>query len=120
MVTLLGFVSWHGKRHDSGNDAPSWDPAWCKTYTFEQWSRDVLKWSIASEKDPRRKAAQLAHKLEGEANDFIDSMSPEIYTRCCIVGGVQMDPMGFIMHTLANQFGPMSDDVQQAATWELI
>ena len=60
-------------------DPPGWDPA--GNTTFEDWSKDVMIWSIACESDPRRKAAAVAYVLQGEAKRLQRALPPNSLTR---------------------------------------
>ncbi len=99
---------------------PSWGPDQ-RSYPFRTWTRDVLIWSVAvSDWDPSRKAASLAMRLTGPAQDYVRAMPPATLINGGMINGVQTDPLTYLIHSLCERFGQLGEEQQLSAMTELM
>ena len=104
---------------NTARDPPAWDPDRAHQYTFRDWASDVLAWSIADPRDNRRKAAALRLRLLGPARRWARSLPPKALINGGAVGGRQLNPMAFLMHSIAVNWGELGEETAMAAVAEL-
>ena len=78
-----------------------------------------MVWSIYSEMDPMRKAAALVLQLRGGARMLVRALPPQTLIQGGLVNGMQVDPMTYIMHALAERYGELGEEVRMGAIAEL-
>ena len=98
---------------------PSWGPEMQEQYSFRQWSHDILVWSVAVEGDPSRKAALLTMALKGVAAEYIKSLPPAVLINGGMINGNAADPLTFIMHSLAERFSLLGEEVRMSSLTDL-
>ena len=90
----LASIVWY--TNPGGHDEktpPSWDPAGQAPFSFRDWAREVVIWSVASPLDERREAAAVARQLMGAAKRLIRTIPPAVRVGGGVVGGRQAGPM---------------------------
>ena len=92
-------------------DPPAWNPERNHIYSFKDWSRDIVLWSIVSELEPARKAAAIQMRLQGTAREFVRSLPMNTIVGGGVVNGVQVEPVGFLMHALAERYAHLGEEV---------
>ena len=97
---------------------PPWGPH-MSSPTFRDWAWTVMVWSIYSDMDPVRKAAALTLQLRGGALMLIRALPPQTLLHGGLVNGVQVEPMTYIMHSLAERYGQLGEEVRLSAIAEL-
>ena len=98
----------------------AWGPEMEQNYSFRQWSRDVLLWSIANEADPSRKAASVMLVLRGAAKELARQIPPQVIVQGGVINGVQVDPLTYLMHSLQERFGNLGEEVRVQTITELM
>ena len=98
---------------------PSWGPEMQEHYSFRQWSHDILVWSVAVEGDASRKAALLTMALKGVAAEYIKSLPPAVLINGGVINGNAADPLTFIMHSLAERFSLLGEEVRMSSLTDL-
>ena len=99
---------------------PAWGPEMESTYSFRQWSRDILLWSIASDLEPARKAAAVMLTLRGAARELSRQIPPQAVVAGGLINGAQVDPLTYLMHALQERFGNLGEEVRVQAITELM
>jgi hypothetical protein len=98
----------------------AWGPEMEATYSFRQFSRDVLLWSIATDADPSRKTALVMLSLRGAAKELSRQIPPQIIVQGGVINGTQVDPLTYLMHSLQERFGNLGEEVRVQAVTELM
>lgn len=75
LMSLVGCMMHQGA--NALRTPPGWGPEQEASYSFRQWSRDVLLWSIASDLEPARKAACVMLVLRGAAKEVARQIPPK-------------------------------------------
>ena len=109
----------YGFEQSTTKDPPAWNPDHARTYPFRDWASDLLAWSIASPIDERRKAAAVRCRLQGPAKTGARSLPPQALVNGGVVGGRQLSPMSFLMHSIAAQWGDLGEETALFAIMEL-
>ena len=100
---------------------PQWGPEREAQYAFREWARDLMIWSIHnSDMDARRKAAAVVMRLTGGARELIRDLPPQTLMQGGLVEGQLVDPMTYIMHTLAERYGRLGEEVRLEAISNLM
>ena len=89
---------------------PRWGPQMERSYSFLDWTQDLLTWSILSDMDPPRQCAAIITQLEGSARLLARNMTFDDITRGGVIGGQQQDPVTFLLTHLAQQFAPLGEE----------
>ena len=104
-------------------DPPSWSPEMesrsRNPYTFENYTRDLMMWSLATNLRPHQQAAAVVLRLGGTARDVVRELTPIELTQGGIVNGVQLDPLAYLMHGLQTRYAPLSEETALRAVSEL-
>lgn len=99
---------------------PAWGPEGESSYPFQQWTRDVMLWSIASDMEPARKAASVMLVLRGAAKEMTRQIPAQAVVDGGIVNGVAVDPLTYLMHALQERFGNLGEEIRVQAITELM
>ena len=87
---------------------PSWAPTMEPGYTFTQWQREVLLWTLAnSDLEPHRQAAMILQQLKGGARDQTRDLPVNIIMNGAVLNGINVDPVTYIMNILAERYGQL-------------
>ena len=70
-----------------------------------------MLWSIVSELEPARKAAAIQMRLQGTAREFVRSLPMNTIVGGGVINGVQIEPLGFLMHALAERYAHLGEAV---------
>ena len=71
-------------------------------YTFRNWVRDVMIWSILNaDLSDSRKAAAVIAQLTGAAAEYAREIPGPVLMGGVAVNGVPVDPLTYVMHQLA-------------------
>ena len=118
LIFIFGCMMPHG----SNNRAPPlWAPDMEPRYTFGEWQRDVLLWSITNEDmEPHRQAALILQALRGGARELTRDIPDNIILRGAIVNGTQVDGVTYIMNVLAERYGQLGEESRLKAIKELM
>ena len=84
-------------------------------YLFEQWSQDVMIWSIRDDQDPSRKAVAIIMALTGTAYTWARTVPPATYTQGGMINGVFCDPATFVMHAIATKYAQVGEEARLQA-----
>ena len=60
---------------------PRWGPSMERSYSFLDWTQDLLTWSILSDMDPARQCAAIITQLDGSARLLARNMTFDDITR---------------------------------------
>jgi hypothetical protein len=97
-------------------DPPIWDPAMSSSYPFRDWSRDILLWStLNGNMNSAQKAAAVSLKLRGSAKRLARNIPPQVMINGGLIQGVQLDPMGYLMHVLSEPFARLGEEQNLSA-----
>ena len=88
-------------------------------YAFRAWTHDVLVWSVACDADPARKAAMLAMSLRGTAYEYVRTLPPMVLIQGGQINGHAVDPLTFLMHSLAERFGSLGEEMRLTSITDL-
>ena len=119
LLATVSLMFQNNNNYGSTRDPPSWNPDEASTNPFRDWASDVLAWSIASNMDSRRKAAAVRLRLQGPAKRWARSLPPNALVAGGMVAGVHHDPMVFLIHSIASNWGDLGKETAMAATMEL-
>ena len=104
MLYIMQAAARGGDRRGMGNvpDPPPYDPAHERTQPFQQWTQQLMIWSIflATELDQRQQATAIISQLRGEAALMVQNMSDS---------GILVDPVNYVIHNIAQAFAPTGD-----------
>ena len=89
-------------------------------YSFREWSREVMLWSLREEMTAQRKAAWLASSLENGTRELVNTMPAQAMIHGGQINGVQVDPMAFILHSLAERYAPLGEETRMRAARDLL
>ena len=102
-------------------DPPSWDPANERTHSFRDYTQELMIWGVlAVDMDPAQQAAAIINRLQGEARRLGHSMSIDDITRGGQINGIQLDPVSYLLTTLAAHFAPLGEESRLQAMTELM
>lgn len=105
----------------SSRTPPAWGPEMEARYSFQDWSRDIMVWSILNaDLDSRRKCAAVTLQLRGGAQDMVRGLPPQAMMASGIINGVVVDPMTFLMHALSERYAQLGEETRLEAVTELI
>ena len=91
------------------------------TYSFRNWTQDLQVWSIAHvDMPPAQQAANIIMQIGGSARELIRRMSYEQQTQGGLIGGVQQDPVTFLIAQLAANYAPLGEESRLLAMSELM
>ena len=102
-------------------DPPAWDPAMAATYPFRDWTRDVMHWSVLNgQMNSAQKAAAIAMRLKGSAKRLVRQIPPQVLINGAVINGVQIDPLGFLMHALSEPFQRLGEEQNLSAISDIM
>ena len=100
---------------------PSWDPANERTHSFRDYTQELMIWRIlAVDMDPAQQTAAIINELRGEARRLGHSMSMDDITRGGQINGIHLDPVSYLLTTLAAHFAPLGEESRLQAMTELM
>ena len=109
----------HFNSGSSVRNPPLWGPEMQEHYAFRAWTHDVLVWSVACDADPARKAAMLAMSLRGTAYEYVRTLPPMVLIQGGQINGHAVDPLTFLMHSLAERFGTLGEEMRLTSITDL-
>ncbi|CAE7353799.1 RE1 [Symbiodinium sp. CCMP2592] len=109
----------HFSSGSSVRNPPLWGPEMQEHYAFRAWTHDVLVWSVACDADPARKAAMLAMSLRGTAYEYVRTLPPMVLIQGGQINGHAVDPLTFLMHSLAERFGTLGEEMRLTSITDL-
>ena len=86
---------------------------------FREWTRLVMLWSMTCPDHPSRKAAAVTLVLRGTAQRIAMAIPPQAMLHGGQVNGVHVDALTFLLHTLAERFGPLGEESRMKAMVEI-
>jgi hypothetical protein len=105
----------------AGRLPPVWAPDMEPRYTFGQWSRDVLLWSISNEDiEPHRQAAMSLQVLRGGARELTRDLPDNIILQGGVLNGNRVDGMTYIMNLLGERYGQLGEESRLRAIKDLM
>ena len=100
---------------------PSWSPEQAQAYPFRTWTQDLQIWSIAHvDIPPAQQAANIIMQLGGAARELVRNMSYDQIAHGGMIGGVQQDPVTFLVAQLATNYAPLGEETRLTAMTELM
>ena len=105
-----------GRSGPNARSPPSWGPeqAHRHRYSFKDWSRDILVWTILSELEPCQADAVIL-QLRGGADEFARGLPPVAIIAVGMVNGVMIDPMAYLMHSLSEKCTQLGEEARLSA-----
>ena len=105
----------------AGRLPPVWAPDMEPRYTFGQWQRDVLLWSISNEDiEAHRQAAMLLQVLRGGARELTRDLPDNIILQGGMLNGVRVDGVTYIMNLLGERYGQLGEESRLRAIKDLM
>ena len=100
---------------------PAWSPEQAQGYPFRTWTQDLQIWSIAHvDIPPAQQAANIIMQLGGAARELVRNMSYDQIANGGMIGGVQQDPVTFLVAQLATNYAPLGEETRLTAMTELM
>ena len=75
---------------------------------------------LNSDMDARRKCAAVILELRGGAEEFARSLPPQAIMNGGVINGVNVDPMTYLMHSLAERYSQLGEEACLSAMTELM
>ena len=113
----------HGNNQQGpgGRLPPVWAPDMEPRYTFGQWQRDVLLWTISNEDiEAHRQAAMLLQVLRGGARELTRDLPDNIILQGGMLNGIRVDGMTYIMNLLGERYGQLGEESRLRAIKDLM
>ena len=104
-----------------GRLPPVWAPDMEPRYTFGQWQRDVLLWTISNEDiEAHRQAAMLLQVLRGGARELTRDLPDNIILQGGMLNGIRVDGVTYIMNLLGERYGQLGEESRLRAIKDLM
>jgi len=102
-------------------DPPGWNPEREHSYSYRNWSQDILAWSLlCPDMDAPQQTAAVVLQLQGPARELARNLSWTNLTQGGQINGQQVDPLTFLMSHLATHFAPLGEESRLQALTELL
>ena len=94
----------------SGKTLPSWDPASNHQYSFDQWRRDMMYWSMFTDIDDRKQGPAALMRLGGLAREFAHELNSADIQNGALVdwgdgaGPVPTNAVHVLIYSLSKRF----------------
>lgn len=105
-----------GEKRDVGNvvDLPSYDAAHERIQPFTEWAQKPMIWfTFATELNQGQQASAIFSQLRGEAGIMAQNLSQTDITQRGILGGVQNDPVQYLLFKLTQASAPLNEKVRR-------
>ncbi len=126
-MVAIGALAWvafmmpqGGGSGGSRRPPPRWDPQNERSYSFRDWSQDVLRWCMGSELQPHQQCLEIINALDGPARRLGRLMSPQQIMNGGTLNGAQVDPVTLLVTTLQQKFAPLSEESRLSAMTDFI
>ena len=90
------------------------------SYTFRQWSRDLLLWTIANDMEPHRQAALILGQLRGAAASLTREIPINVIMNGGIINGQPADPTTYILHVLGERYAQLGEETRLRVMTDLM
>ena len=94
---------------------PRWSPEQESTYSFNNFSRDVLLWTLVTDLQPYQQCAAVIQRLGGTARELARQMTPQEMLHGGNINGVPADPITLLFHGLQQRFAPLGDETRSTS-----
>ena len=102
-------------------DPPGWGPEMAGRYSFSEWTRDLLIWSIAQgDVEPHRQCAMVVRQLRGAAQELGRTLDHNIILNRGMLNGVHVDGMTYLLSILSERYVDLGEEVRLKAITELM
>ena len=99
---------------------PKWSPEQESQYSFANWFRDVLVWSIMTDGDTARKTAAVISQLQASAQEFSRFLPPQTILTGGTINGTPADALTFLTFQLSTRCARLGEEVQFGAVGDLL
>ena len=104
-----------GSDGGSSQHPPTWGPEMEASYSFRDYSHDILLWVMQTTLQPHQQCAAIMQRLRGQARSLARMMSADEIARGGVVNGVNVDPVTLLFHGLQQRFGPLQEEARLSA-----
>ena len=98
---------------------PAWSPEQEHVYPFEQYTRDLMLWALATDLQPHQLAPAVVLRLQGSAREVARELSPQELVNGGMVDGRQLDALSYLINGLQTRFAPLAEETALRAISEL-
>ena len=105
---------------------PAWSPEFEASYSFNEWYKDVIHWSMACELTVQQQASAVVQQLGGPARDLAREMDPMMLRDGGVIdtgdgqGPRQVTGLPFLIHHLKKRYAPLEEEVNMRAISQLM
>ena len=111
----------HVHQKTSHRTPPRWGLEMEPRYSFQTYIIDLLLWPMMTDLAPYQQVAAVILRLSGAAKDLARTPSPnEIMNGGIPDGGVQLDPLSYLVVGLHARFVPLGEETRLQAMAELL
>ena len=94
---------------------PSYNPEHERSFSFEQYCRQVQLWTLMSDLQPYQQCAALLQQLRGSAAELGQAMQTHEMLHGGVVNGIHVDPVTLLFHALQQRYAPMAEETRLVA-----
>ena len=124
LLCALTVLMMPGNNQGSARQPPAWGPEMEhrgeSAYTFRQWSRDLLLWTIANDMEPHRQAALILGQLRGAAASLTREIPINVIMNGGIINGQPADPTTYILHVLGERYAQLGEETRLRVMTDLM
>ena len=99
---------------------PEWGPEADRRVSFRAWQTDVALWSYLTNLEPHQQCAAIIMRLTGAAREQARTLTDHEIRNGGVMGGVQLDPVGYLMAGREMRFGQLDEETRMAAMNEFM